>query len=122
MTMGVVLISHVPAIVQGLQELLKPVAPDVPVTTAAGDDDGGLGADFTKIQQAIERNSAAELFVFYDMGSTKLTAELVIDNTAQKVTVYDVAMIEGAYTAAALIQAGVSRAQIDAQLAPLKIK
>nr|WP_279126706.1 hypothetical protein [Lactobacillus taiwanensis] len=38
------------------------------------------------------------------------------------VPVYDTALIEGAYTAASLIQAGVGLDEIEAQLKPLTIK
>lgn len=40
----------------------------------------------------------------------------------KKVRVYDVALIEGSYVAASLLQAGVGLAELESQLAPLKIK
>ena len=38
------------------------------------------------------------------------------------VHLYDAAFVEGAYTAASLIQAGVGLDEIESQLKPLKIK
>jgi dihydroxyacetone kinase DhaKLM complex PTS-EIIA-like component DhaM len=51
-----------------------------------------------------------------------MNLELAIEMTDKKVHLYDVALIEGAYTAASLVEAGVDLAAVEAQLAPLKIK
>ena len=74
------------------------------------------------ILQAIDDNHADELMVFYDLGSAKMNLDLVTDMTDKTLHRYDVAFVEGAYTAAALLQAGDSRTEIEKQLAPLKIK
>ena len=42
--------------------------------------------------------------------------------TSKKIHLYDVAFIEGAYTAATLIEAGVNLTEIEKQLECLKIK
>ena len=53
---------------------------------------------------------------------TKLTLEMAMEMSNKKVHLYDTALIEGAYTAASLIQAGVGLDEIEAQLKPLTIK
>lgn len=122
MTRGVVLVSHVAQIPQGLARLVAEVAKDVPVTTAGGLADGGVGTSMDRILQAITDNTADEIYAFYDLGSAKMNLELAIEMTDKKVQLFDVAFIEGAYTACALLQADADDKMIADQLAPLKIK
>jgi dihydroxyacetone kinase DhaKLM complex PTS-EIIA-like component DhaM len=102
--------------------LIKQVAANTPLTYAGGTDDNDIGTSMAKISQAFEDNSADELLAFYDLGSAKMNLEMAIEMTDKKVHLYDVALIEGAYTAASLVEAGVDLAAVEAQLAPLKIK
>ena len=119
---GVLLISHSADIVNGLQRLLQEVAKDVPMTIAGGIEDGLIGTTFDDILNAIETNEADEIYAFYDLGSAKLNLEMAIDSSNKKVTIYDVALIEGSYIAAALLQTGVDDETIQQNLAPLTIK
>ncbi|TOK97578.1 dihydroxyacetone kinase, partial [Vibrio parahaemolyticus] len=45
MALGILLVSHVPAIANGVETLIKQVAKDVPITTAGGTSDGKIGTD-----------------------------------------------------------------------------
>ncbi|MBP1039759.1 PTS-dependent dihydroxyacetone kinase phosphotransferase subunit DhaM [Vagococcus sp. BWB3-3] len=120
--LGVVIVSHVPDIAAGVVKLLKEVAKDVAITYAGGTDDNEIGTSFAKIQLAFDENKADRLMAFYDLGSAKMNLEMVMEFTDKEVHLYDVALIEGGYTAAALIQAGADLTAIEEQLAPLKIK
>ena len=71
---------------------------------------------------AFEENDADEILAFYDLGSAKMNLEMAIEMTDKKVHLYDVALIEGAYTAATLLEAGVDLQEVEKQLEPLKIK
>ncbi|GCF93043.1 PTS-dependent dihydroxyacetone kinase phosphotransferase subunit DhaM [Enterococcus florum] len=122
MNRGVLLISHTKEIPEGLKRLIGEVAKDVPVTTAGGLEDGGIGTSMERILQAIEDNSADELLAFYDLGSAKMNLELAIEMTEKSVTLFDAAFVEGAYTACALIAAGAEEAEIETQLEALKVK
>lgn len=122
MSLGITLVSHVSDIADGLPKLLKQVAKDVPITTAGGTDDGRIGTSMQKIMKAFEDNSADEILAFYDLGSAKMNLEMAMEMSDKKVHLYDTAFIEGAYTAASLIQAGVSLEDIEKQLKPLTIK
>ncbi|MBD5835096.1 dihydroxyacetone kinase phosphoryl donor subunit DhaM [Lactobacillus delbrueckii] len=122
MTYGILIVSHVPEIAAGLPKLLKQVAANVPITFAGGTDDGDIGTSMEKIGQAIEENSADELLAFYDLGSARMNLDMAGEFAEKKVRVYDVALIEGSYVAASLLQAGVGLAELESQLAPLKIK
>ncbi|KRL90227.1 dihydroxyacetone kinase phosphoryl donor subunit DhaM [Lactobacillus kalixensis] len=122
MSLGITLVSHVPEIANGLPKLLDQVAGDVSITTAGGTDDGRIGTSMEKIMNAFSENGADEILAFYDLGSAKMNLEMAIEMSDKKVHLYDTAFIEGAYTAASLIQAGVGLDEIETQLKPLTIK
>ena len=106
MSLGITIVSHVYEVANGLPRLLTQVANEVPITTAGGTED----------------NDADEILAFYDLGSAKMNLEMAIEMTDKKVHLYDVALIEGAYTAATLLEAGVDLQEVEKQLEPLKIK
>lgn len=122
MSLGIVLVSHVPEIPQGFKKLLDQVASDVTITTAGGTNDGEIGTSMEKIMKAFDENDADELLAFYDLGSAKMNLEMAMEMSNKKVHLYDVAFIEGAYTAASLIQADADLDYVEKQLKPLKIK
>ena len=94
---GILLISHVEGLATGVATLLNEVASEVTIKTAA-------------------------VLAFYDLGSAKMNLELAIEVSDKEVTFYDTAFVEGAYTAAALVQADASIEAIEEQLMSLKIK
>ena len=59
MAMGMLLVSHVPAIASGLETLIKQVAKDVPITTAGGTSDGQIGTIFKKQSTTIRLPSCS---------------------------------------------------------------
>lgn len=122
MSLGITLVSHSPKIVAGLSDLLSQVARDVSITIAGGTEQNDIGTSMDKIMTAFEENKADEILAFYDLGSAKMNLEMAQEFASKKVHLYDVAFIEGAYTAATLLQAGVDLSTIEAQLVPLKIK
>lgn len=122
MSLGITLVSHVSEIAQGLPKLLDQVAKDVPITTAGGTNDGDIGTSMEKIMQAFDDNQADEILAFYDLGSAKMNLEMAMEMTDKKVHLYDTAFIEGAYTAASLLEAGVELDEIETQLKLLTIK
>jgi len=122
MSLGIVIVSHVPAVATGVVQLISQVAAEVSITAAGGTDDQTIGTSLAKIRTAFEDNSADELLAFYDLGSAKMNLEMAIEMSDKTVHLYDTALVESAYTAASLLQAGVPLAAIEAQLAPLKIK
>ena len=122
MSFGITIVSHVYEVANGLPRLLTQVANDVPITTAGGTEDNDVGTSMEKIMNAFEENDADEILAFYDLGSAKMNLEMAIEMTDKKVHLYDVALIEGAYTAATLLEAGVDLQEVEKQLEPLKIK
>lgn len=122
MSLGITLVSHSPKIVAGLSDLLSQVAKDVSITIAGGTEQNDIGTSMDKIMTAFEENKADEILAFYDLGSAKMNLEMAQEFANKRIHLYDVAFIEGAYTAATLLQAGVDLSTIEAQLVPLKIK
>ena len=122
MTLGITIVSHVPDIAAGLPKLLTQVAADVPLTYAGGTDDGDIGTSMAKISQAFDDNAADEILAFYDLGSAKMNLEMAQEMSDKTIHLYDTALIEGAYTAASLLEAGVPLADVEEHLKPLKIK
>lgn len=122
MKLGIVLVSHVPEVANGLTKLLSQVAKDVSITIAGGTDDGRIGTSMQKIIDAFDKNKADEVLAFYDLGSAKMNLDMAMEMTDKKVHLYNTAFIEGAYTAASLVEANVSLTDIEKQLKPLIVK
>src|SRR5699024_1438669 len=121
-SIGIVITAHVEALARGTYLLLKESAPKVSITYAGGTDDGNIGSSFEKILAAIEVNDCDELFAFYDLGSAKMTLEIAQEATEKKIYLMDTALIEGAYTTAALLQGNYNLDAIQKQLEKLVIK
>lgn len=118
---GILLVSHVKELGEGLGKLLHEVANDVPIFIAAGLEEGGIGTSFDQVQKAIETFEGDVLLAFYDLGSAKMNLEMVKDFSEHTLNIYDVAFIEGAYTAASLLQVGSKLEVIEKQLQELKL-
>ena len=119
---GILLVSHVSDIADGLATLLGQVAGDVTIIAAGGTEDGKVGTSFDKISAAVEEFEEDTILAFYDLGSAKMNLEMAIETTDKNITLYDTAFIESAYTAASLLQVDVPVEDIDKQLAELKVK
>ncbi|WP_159545794.1 dihydroxyacetone kinase phosphoryl donor subunit DhaM [Streptococcus halichoeri] len=120
--LGMVIVSHSKNIAQGVVDLLLEVSQDVAITYIGGSEDGGIGTSFEQVQAKIDANPQDDLLAFYDLGSAGMNLEMAADVTDKTLTVLKVPIVEGAYTAAALIQAGVAKEVILAQLKELEIK
>lgn len=122
MTLGITIVSHVPEIAVGIEKLIKQVAKDVPLTLAGGTNDNDIGTSVDKIIKAFNENQADEILAFYDLGSAKMNLDMAVEFSDKKVHLYNTALIEGAYTAASLLQANVPLIEIEKQLKPLVVK
>lgn len=105
---GIVLISHSPELVRGLEELLNQIQQSVPIAVAGGTSENEIGTDAFKIKQAIESvYSEKGAAVLFDLGSALLNAEMALEMLADNpnVKIADAPLVEGAY--AAVIQSGI---------------
>ncbi|EHJ52276.1 dihydroxyacetone kinase phosphoryl donor subunit DhaM [Streptococcus macacae] len=118
---GIVIVSHSKNLAQGLYDLIEEVAKDVSVTYIGGTKDGEIGTSFEQIEEAIEQNAQTVLLTFFDLGSARMNLEIAADLSDKDIVMMNVPIVEGAYSAAALIQAGVSLEEILSQLEMLKI-
>ncbi|HFU0737871.1 TPA: dihydroxyacetone kinase phosphoryl donor subunit DhaM [Streptococcus agalactiae] len=118
---GIIVVSHSKNIAQGVVDLISEVAKDVSITYVGGTEDGEIGTSFDQVQQIVEQNNKKTLLAFFDLGSAKMNLELVADFSEKNIIINSVPVVEGAYTAAALLQAGADLDSIQSQLAELTI-
>lgn len=121
MSTGILCVSHSKKIAEGLQDLLAQISSDVSKTFSGGLEDGSIGTSFDDISKALEANPAERIFAFFDLGSARMNLEMAQEMSDKDITVFDVPLIEGAYAAAALLQAGAKEEDILKQLDELKI-
>lgn len=98
MSLGIVIASHVDKIAEGVYQLLKESAPDVSITYAGGTDDDEVGSSYEKIEAAVNDQTAETIYCFYDLGSAKMTLDMVSEMSDKNIKIVDAAFIEGAYT------------------------
>ena len=119
---GILLVSHVAELADGLTRLLKQVAKDVTVKAVGGAVGGGIGTSFVKVIGVLNELEEPEIFAFYDLGSAKMNLELVSEMTEKNLIICDAAFVEGAYLTAALLQADTPYEKICEQLQELYVK
>ncbi|MGO4938864.1 dihydroxyacetone kinase phosphoryl donor subunit DhaM [Fundicoccus sp. Sow4_D5] len=118
---GIVIVSHSSQIAQGIYDLIQEVAKDVSITYVGGDEEGGIGTNFESASKTMESNTADKLLAFYDLGSAKMNLEVASELSSKEIEIYDVPVVEGSYTAAALLQAGVDIEVVKSQLAEMNL-
>ncbi|EDS76787.1 dihydroxyacetone kinase, phosphotransfer subunit [Clostridium botulinum C str. Eklund] len=123
---GIVLVSHSSNIVNGLKELASQMAPTVPIALAGGTNDGEIGTSMEKIMDAVESVYSEDgVIVMFDLGSAYMNAEMAIecldDEKKGNVKIIDVALVEGAITAAVESSIGKNIKQIEETLKPMKL-
>lgn len=122
MSLGIVVVAHVPEMATGLAKLLQNIAPTVSTTAAGGNSVGAVGTSMDRIEQAFKANQATELLVFYDFGGARRNIELAAAFGNKNTYIYDTAFTEGAFTAATMLEAGQDRAAINEAIQRLVIK
>ncbi|WP_394827295.1 dihydroxyacetone kinase phosphoryl donor subunit DhaM [Pendulispora albinea] len=105
---GIVVVSHSARLAEGVCEVAAQMAPDVPLRPAGGTDEGHVGTSFDKIlAAATEADTGAGAVILYDLGSAKMSADLVAE-TNDRLRVVDAPLVEGALAAAVTAQSGAS--------------
>ncbi|KYD11082.1 PTS-dependent dihydroxyacetone kinase phosphotransferase subunit DhaM [Heyndrickxia sporothermodurans] len=100
---GIVLISHSPKIVEGIQDILTQVVKNVPIGVAGGTDENEIGTSIEKIVAAINQvHNENGVILLYDLGSAMMNAELAFELTGYKniKIAENIPLVEGAYIAA----------------------
>lgn len=118
---GMIIISHVYEIAKGIERLLQEVAGDITIEVIGGLSETEIGTSFDTILELVNNHPSDNLLAFYDLGSARMNLEMVMELSDKSITIYDVPIVEGAYTAAALLQADVTQDAVEQQLKELHI-
>lgn len=104
---GMVIVSHMVSIADGVRDMAQKMAPEVKIIAAGGAPDGSFGTDSAKICKAIEEadNGTDGVVIITDVGSSVISAGLAIEGLPmalhRRVRVADAPILEGAVAAAA---------------------
>jgi phosphoenolpyruvate---glycerone phosphotransferase subunit DhaM len=119
-TVGLVIVSHSAKLAAGVVELAGQMAPDVPIHPAGGLPDGSLGTDYPLVAAAAEAaDTGAGVVLLYDLGSARMTAELVGEAAEhpERVKLAEAPLVEGAVAAAVAAAGGADLAGVLAAAA-----
>lgn len=114
---SLVIVSHSPGIARGTVDMVRQMVGDeIAVVGVGGRPDGSLGTDCPMIRAAIESvYSEAGVAILVDLGGAETNSEMAIEQLppawADRVTICDAAIVEGAIMAATEAAAG---ADLDA--------
>ena len=108
---GIVVASHSSRLAEGVIELARMMAPNVPMAAAGGLDDGAPGTSFRKIIGAVlQVYSEDGVAVLMDIGSSVMALELL---SRPKLKLFDCPLVEGAVIAAVESNMGSSLEEIE---------
>lgn len=113
-----VIVSHVKKLAEGIAELSEMMAPNVKIVAAGGLEDGTHGTSFSIISDAV-RSALSEdgTIILVDMGSAVMTAEMVLEDYADKnIVVADCPVVEGAVLGTVLAESGAGMDEILEEL------
>lgn len=118
---GIVIVSHSQKLAEGVVEVARMMASDVPIAAAGGLVNGELGTSYEKIFTAVEDVYSPDgVVVLTDMGSAVMTAEIVLEDFgAENVRLLDCPLVEGAVVAAT---ESVSETPLDELIARVKFQ
>lgn len=114
---GIVLVSHSPALAAGLSDLLGQIGTEeVPVVLAAGTADGGLGTSPDLVSRALtEADRGDGVVVLPDLGSAVLSVKVALEDAdGGRVVMVDAPFVEGAVAAAVTAASGGDLAEVAA--------
>ncbi|BES64315.1 hypothetical protein SANA_07540 [Gottschalkiaceae bacterium SANA] len=77
---GMVVISHSEKIASGVIDLVKQMAPNIPIFPAGGTSDGRIGTEMDLIMGAMEQaNQGDGVILLVDLGSAVMSAQLAME-------------------------------------------
>ncbi|MBM7633249.1 dihydroxyacetone kinase phosphoryl donor subunit DhaM [Geomicrobium sediminis] len=100
-SVSIFLISHVRELALGAKRLLQQGNDQVTIIATGGLEDGEIGTSVDQMQRALdELPQEDEVLIFYDIGSAKMNAEMLIEmNPDRTIAITDAPLIEGGYVA-----------------------
>lgn len=111
---GFVVVSHSSKLAEGVVDLARMMAKEVPIAAAGGLEDGSFGTSFEKISNAIDEVYSDDgVIMLMDMGSAVMTAEMVIESMEdRKIVMADCPIAEGAVAGTVSAESGASLEEI----------
>lgn len=115
---GLVIVSHSAKIAEGIRELAMEMADKgLKIIPAGGMEDGSIGTDALKINEAIiKANTGDGVVVLADLGSAVMSSGMAIDlldkAVARVVRIADAPIVEGAISAAVQASLGASLKEV----------
>ncbi|GAA2450886.1 PTS fructose transporter subunit IIA [Actinomadura vinacea] len=105
---GIVVVAHSRMLAEGVAELARAMGVGKAVVEpAGGDSEGGLGTSVELVERALELAQEGDgVVLLADLGSSVLTAKLVIDEAEGDVVLADAPLVEGAVAAASMAATG----------------
>lgn len=112
---GIVVASHSRSLAEGVVEVAKMMAPDVPIIAAGGMDDGSMGTSCRKIIGAVKQVYSDDgVALIADIGSSILSAEMAVEILKRpNLKIVDCPIVEGAVIAAVESKLGKTLAEIE---------
>jgi dihydroxyacetone kinase phosphotransfer subunit len=113
---GIVLVSHSRTLAEGVAELARAMGVgQAVVEPAGGDSEGGLGTSIELVERAVDAVRDGDgVVLLADLGSSVLTAKLVIEEAEGDVVLADAPLVEGAVAAASMAATGADLATVVA--------
>lgn len=113
---GIVLISHSPTLAEGAAEVARAMGVGKAVVEpAGGDSEGRLGTSVDLVEQAVAAADDGDgVVLLADLGSSVLTARMLIEDAAGSVLLADAPLVEGAVAAASMAATGADLAAVHA--------
>ena len=123
---SLVLLSHSRKIVEGTKELAAEMAREAPIFVAGGTDDGSMGSSYELIKDTIEKAYSADgIIILYDLGSSAMTAALVLDDLDEqmraRIKLMNAPLVEGAVAAAVEINSGANLEDVEMALKEIEM-
>lgn len=115
---GIVLVSHSAKLAEGVRDLAEGMTGGaVPIATAGGGPDGGLGTDVDRIREAIASVTSDDgVLVLMDLGSAVLSTQMAVEmleDASIQVVLSNASLVEGAVVAAVEASIGNRLAEVN---------
>ena len=112
---GIVVASHSSRLAEGVVEVARMMAPDVPIIAAGGMDDGSCGTSCRKIIGAVKKIYSDDgVALIADIGSSILSAEMAVEILKRpKLKLVDCPLVEGTLIAAVESKLGKNLDEIE---------
>ena len=102
---GIVIVSHSNKVTEGVKELVFQMDNEIPIVSAGGTINNGIGTDLEEIILAINKVYSEDgVVVLFDFGSACINVQMAVETFSQKmqknIKIIDVALVEGAIAVA----------------------